>query len=110
MANIPIKIYKDRVEIKNLKITETVEGISAETIGAADAAQVSELTEVVNKNYKNLDEKIANITNSVRKTYLAFTIKSVTFLIFTPPFVQFIANFKISTHHNISFCWITSKN
>lgn len=70
MANIPIKIYKDRVEIKNLKITETVEGISAETIGAADAAQVSELTEVVNKNYKNLDEKIANITNEELPKYV----------------------------------------
>ena len=41
------------------------------------------------KNQYDIEQvaKIVNITNSVRKTYLAFTIKSVTFLIFTPPFV-----------------------
>lgn len=67
---MPIKIYKDRVEIPNgtrLIINGTVEGLDASKIGAATTSQlnslsttVSNLSTTVNNNYSTLNNKFSN--------------------------------------------------
>lgn len=58
----PIKIYKDKVVISNLTLSEDgeVNGIDASQIGAATVNQLNSLSTTVNNNYSTLNNKFSN--------------------------------------------------